>query len=225
MTRHAPHLLILDEPTNHLDIEARQALIEALNEFQGAVVLITHDPHLIELVVDRLWIVADRTAAVRRRPGGLSPAAPGAAPRRTRGRQAPAGRPEGQDAANGSHGKPAKDDGLSKKERRKQAAEAREQTKQLRNQAKKLEGEIEQLGEKAARDRGQAGRPQGLQRPHRRPAGPPGRPRQGQGPARESRGTLAGTAGAAGGRGVAAHRRPASGSLARRSRQRPRVSG
>jgi ATP-binding cassette subfamily F protein 3 len=55
----APNLLILDEPTNHLDIETREALIEALNGFDGAVVLISHDAHLIELVADRLWLVAD----------------------------------------------------------------------------------------------------------------------------------------------------------------------
>jgi ATP-binding cassette subfamily F protein 3 len=58
-THEAPHLLILDEPTNHLDIQAREALAEALNEFPGAVVLISHDWHLVELVADRLWLVAD----------------------------------------------------------------------------------------------------------------------------------------------------------------------
>jgi ATP-binding cassette subfamily F protein 3 len=56
-TRDAPQLLILDEPTNHLDIDACDALVRALSEFAGAVLLITHDPHLVELVADRLWLV------------------------------------------------------------------------------------------------------------------------------------------------------------------------
>ena len=60
-TRDAPQLLILDEPTNHLDIDAREALVRALADFQGAVLLITHDPHLVELVADRLWLVGDGT--------------------------------------------------------------------------------------------------------------------------------------------------------------------
>ncbi len=52
-----PNLLILDEPTNHLDIDSREALVEALNEFPGAVILISHDRHLVEATVDRLWLV------------------------------------------------------------------------------------------------------------------------------------------------------------------------
>jgi len=58
-TRDAPHLLILDEPTNHLDIDARDALVKALAEFEGAVLLISHDPYLVDLVADRLLLVAD----------------------------------------------------------------------------------------------------------------------------------------------------------------------
>ncbi|MDB5418467.1 MAG: transporter, ATP-binding protein [Phenylobacterium sp.] len=59
----APHLLILDEPTNHLDIDSRRALLEALNDYEGAVILITHDRSLMELVADRLWLAADGTIA------------------------------------------------------------------------------------------------------------------------------------------------------------------
>jgi ATP-binding cassette, subfamily F, member 3 len=54
-------LLILDEPTNHLDIEARAALISAVNDFPGAVVLVSHDRHLLDACADRLWLVADGT--------------------------------------------------------------------------------------------------------------------------------------------------------------------
>ncbi len=59
VTRDAPHLLLLDEPTNHLDMESRQALIDAINAYRGAVVLVTHDMHLVELCVDNLWVVKD----------------------------------------------------------------------------------------------------------------------------------------------------------------------
>jgi ATP-binding cassette subfamily F protein 3 len=61
MTRHAPHVLLLDEPTNHLDMDSRAALVEALNDYEGTVILVSHDAHLVRLVADRLWQVADGT--------------------------------------------------------------------------------------------------------------------------------------------------------------------
>jgi len=60
-TLDAPHLLILDEPTNHLDIESREALVEALTQYSGAVILVSHDMHLLSMVADRLWLVSDGT--------------------------------------------------------------------------------------------------------------------------------------------------------------------
>ena len=62
ITRDAPHLLILDEPTNHLDVDAREALVQALNDYSGAVILISHDRHMVELTADRLMLVDGGTA-------------------------------------------------------------------------------------------------------------------------------------------------------------------
>jgi ATP-binding cassette subfamily F protein 3 len=62
-TLDAPHMLILDEPTNHLDIESREALVEALTAYTGAVILVSHDMHLLSLVADRLWLVKDGRVA------------------------------------------------------------------------------------------------------------------------------------------------------------------
>ena len=62
ITRDAPHLLILDEPTNHLDVDAREALVQALNAYTGAVILISHDRHMVELTADRLVLVDGGTA-------------------------------------------------------------------------------------------------------------------------------------------------------------------
>ena len=58
---HAPHVLVLDEPTNHLDVDSREALIMAINDYEGAVILISHDRHIIETCVDTLWLVNDGT--------------------------------------------------------------------------------------------------------------------------------------------------------------------
>ncbi len=59
MTFDAPHMLLLDEPTNHLDMDSREALVNALNDYEGAIVIVSHDPSMVERVADRLWLVRD----------------------------------------------------------------------------------------------------------------------------------------------------------------------
>jgi ATP-binding cassette subfamily F protein 3 len=63
MTAHTPHILLLDEPTNHLDMDTREALVRAIGDYEGAVILVSHDPDLVDRVADRLWKVADGTCA------------------------------------------------------------------------------------------------------------------------------------------------------------------
>ena len=127
-TRDAPHLLILDEPTNHLDIDAREALVRALADFEGAVLLITHDPHLIELVADRLWLVAD--GSVRPFDGDLDEYRTLLAER-----SRPAGRTDGVP---------------TRREDRRERAEARAAAAPLRRRARDAEARVAKLAEERA---------------------------------------------------------------------------
>jgi ATP-binding cassette subfamily F protein 3 len=137
-TFHAPHLLILDEPTNHLDIDAREALVRALNEYEGAVILISHDRHLVDACADRLWIV--RGGTVRAYEGDMDSYRAECLAERGGGEPAPA---RGAAKANGQ----AK---LSPQEARRQAAEARAALAPLKRKVTAAEAEIEGLGRKIA---------------------------------------------------------------------------
>ena len=126
ITRDAPHMLILDEPTNHLDVDAREALIQALNAYSGAVVIVSHDRHMLEMTADRLVLVDSGTA--KDFDGSIDDyiafvLAKDPAPARR------------DDAAKG----------VNKKDQRKAAADAREQGKELRKRAKSAEAELERL--------------------------------------------------------------------------------
>ncbi|MDQ3560359.1 MAG: ATP-binding cassette domain-containing protein, partial [Pseudomonadota bacterium] len=136
---HAPHLLILDEPTNHLDIDSREALVHALNEYRGAVILISHDQHLIEACADRLWLVANGTVGAF--DGDMEDY-----------RRLVLGR---SDSAAPSPAKPAK--AVSQKEARRESAERREVLAPLRKKIRdceklieKLRGEIQKLDRQLA---------------------------------------------------------------------------
>jgi len=139
MTREAPHILLLDEPTNHLDVDAREALVQALNEYEGAVVLVSHDPHLIGLTADRLWLVAE--GRCRAFEGDLDDYRRLLLEqRRERAREKEAARPES----------PARADALGRKEKRRQAAEARAQTAHLRRAAEEAERRLRSLEQRRA---------------------------------------------------------------------------
>jgi ATP-binding cassette subfamily F protein 3 len=126
-TRDAPHMLILDEPTNHLDIDARDALVRALADYQGAVLLITHDPDLVELVADRLWLVADGT--VRAYEGDL----------------------DDYRTLLVERARPARAETPTRRDDRRDRAEARQALAPLRRQAKDAEATIQKLtAERAA---------------------------------------------------------------------------
>ena len=141
-SRDAPHILVLDEPTNHLDIESRDALVQALNAYAGAVILISHDPHLIGLVADRLWLVADGTC--RPFEGDLDDYRRQVLEERRLDRKA--SRPEGNGAA--------KD---NRRERRREAAQAREAKSDILRAARDAEAVVTRLtAEKAEIEAGLA---------------------------------------------------------------------
>ncbi len=126
ITRDAPHLLILDEPTNHLDVDAREALIQALNAYSGAVVIVSHDRHMLEMTADRLVLVDGGTA--REFDGSIDDYIAFILAKE------PAGLRKDDAKAAGS-----------KKDQRKAAAEAREKGQALRKAARDAEGELEKL--------------------------------------------------------------------------------
>ena len=132
ITREAPHMLILDEPTNHLDVDAREALVQALNGYSGAVIIVSHDRHLLELTADRLVLIAD--GAARDFSGGLDDY-----------RDLVLGRSGSNDNEKQAAKSGTK---LSRKEERRLAAEAREKTRALRKAVDKAEREVNQLTER-----------------------------------------------------------------------------
>ena len=126
-----PHLLILDEPTNHLDIDSRQMLVEALNTYSGAVILISHDRHLVEASVEQLWIVREGT--VQPYDGDMD----------TYRKEVLKGSRK-EKAADGEAAKPK----LSKQERRRQKAEQRKALEPLKQKIKQAEKDIAGLNAK-----------------------------------------------------------------------------
>lgn len=136
MSRDAPHLMILDEPTNHLDIDAREALVAALNAYEGAVVLVSHDPHLVELVADSLWLVAD---------GKVTPFDGDLADYRKFLLD------QARDARRGDAGGSERGASANRKDERRAAAEARAQTAPLRKKVQDAEKRLEKLGGEKAK--------------------------------------------------------------------------
>jgi ATP-binding cassette subfamily F protein 3 len=135
ITHDSPHVLILDEPTNHLDIDARDALVQALNDYKGAVILISHDRRLLELTVDRLWMVADGT--VQPFDGDLSDYAGWL---RDRAKASSAKKVKPGDCEGGE----TKARG-NRKEMRKAAADRRKENADIRNAAREAEKALEKL--------------------------------------------------------------------------------
>ncbi|MBX3497604.1 MAG: ABC-F family ATP-binding cassette domain-containing protein [Parvibaculum sp.] len=137
-TFHKPHMIILDEPTNHLDVDSREALVMAINEYDGAFILISHDRHLVETCADRLWLVADGTVAPYDgdlddyRKWLLDPA------RRVRPLVA-------EDNADADAPPPAPRPSNDKREARRLAAQKREQMAPLKKKAQAAEQEIARI--------------------------------------------------------------------------------
>ncbi len=133
-TRDAPQMLILDEPTNHLDIDAKDAMVRALGAYSGAVLLITHDPNLVELVADQLWLVAD--GQVKPYDGDMDEYRVFLAERARI-----SGRPAGRGDATGMQGKHAKKqvDNKALNPLRKQAKNAEAKLAKLTEELKKVE--------------------------------------------------------------------------------------
>ena len=128
ITRDAPHMLILDEPTNHLDVDAREALIQALNDYTGAVVMVSHDRHMLEMTADRLVLVDSGTA--REFDGSIEDYIAFVLAKEPAGAR-----------REGANGEPK----LNKKDQRKANAEAREKGQALRKHARKVESDLERL--------------------------------------------------------------------------------
>ncbi len=133
MTCDAPHILLLDEPTNHLDVDSRQALIQAINGFAGAVVIVSHDPHVLELTADRFWLVAD--GGVTAYDGNLDEY------------KALLLGGSKKAVANNAAQMPEKSEvsAVDKREKRRQAAEKRQALAPLRKQVTRLEKHMEKL--------------------------------------------------------------------------------
>ncbi len=134
ITRDAPHILLLDEPTNHLDVDAREALVQALNAYSGAVIIVSHDRHLLELTADRLVYVADGTATEFS--GSLDDYQDLVMGRSTSASQ----NSDASEKSSGGNQKPA-----NKKEQRRLAALKRDQTKNLRKAVTDAEAEMARL--------------------------------------------------------------------------------
>jgi len=138
-----PHILLLDEPTNHLDMVSREALIQAINRFPGAVVLVSHDPHLLELTVDRFWLVADHR--VETFDGDMADY------RRLLLGQKRSPKPAADPADSGDSEKSTNGSGrATKREKRRLAAEQRQSLTKLRAAARDAEAELTRLNDEKA---------------------------------------------------------------------------